>query len=601
MIKKILKLLTPFERKRLLLLLGMMVSSALVEVAGIASIMPFLSLVSNQNIINTNKFLNYFYTLLNFQSVNKFLVFIGSLVLFIIILSNLLIFLSTWGLERFSWMRSHSISLRLLKNYLYQPYKFFINQNTSLLGKNILSEVQTAVKGVIIPLLEIFSKGVVALFILIMLISIEPILAIAMMGSLGFIYLLVYRIIKRRLIIRGKVRSSTNAERFKAVSETFGDIKLLKLRHSEDYFLRRFEKPSLKFARVNANTHVIGLIPKYIIEVIAFGGIIILLIYLLLTGRGLNSFLPVIGVYAFSIYRLLPSIQSIFSSIAQVRYNLKGLDIVYEDMFSFDNINVINFDKSKVPIQFKEELVFKNITFTYPGAKRPTIRDLSFKVEVNTSVAFVGLTGAGKTTIANIILGLLRPDSGCILVDDIEINDENLFLWQMNLGYIPQDIYLQDDTIKRNITFGIPNNQIDMNAVIRAAKIANIHDFIINELPDKYETVIGEKGIRLSGGQRQRIGIARAVYHNPSVLVLDEATSALDNETEREVFEAISNIAKTKTLIIIAHRITTVQNCDVIYVLDNGVIVDKGKYNELLETSETFIRLTGKNRKRAIL
>jgi ATP-binding cassette, subfamily B, bacterial PglK len=594
MIKKVLKLLTALERKRLLMLIGVMIVSAIVEVAGIASIMPFLGLITNPGMVQENKILHYFYTALNFKSTNRYLIFVGVIVLFILIVSNLLVFTTNWGLARFSWMRSHSISSRLLFNYLYQPYKFFLNQNTALLGKNILSEVSLVVKGVFIPFLDILSRGIVAIFIFTMLVIVKPLLALSLIIILGGAYTLTYRIIKHRLNIIGKVRHETNAYRFKAINEAFGDIKLVKLMGYENFFIKRYSLCSVEYAKSNATNNIIELIPKYIVEVLAFGGIIVVVLYLLATGGGLGELLPLIGLYAFSMYRLLPSIQAIFAGTAMIRFNSKALDALYFDMFSFSNTDIYSSNKKIQAIPFKKELKFENVTFIYPEAAKPIIKNLNIKIDINTSVAFVGVTGAGKTTLANIILGLLKPDSGRITVDGTEINDENTPSWQKNLGYIPQDIYLQDDTIKRNITFGIPDQKVNIDSVIQAAKIANIHDFIENQLPDKYDTIVGERGVRLSGGQKQRIGIARAIYSNPGVLVLDEATSALDGATEKDVFKAIENIAKTKTLIIIAHRLTTIQDCDVIYVMDNGNMVGEGTYNDLMESNKYFRKIAGK-------
>jgi len=593
MIKKIFKILAPIERKRLYIIFGVMFFSAIIEVAGIASILPFLSLITNPDLIQDNRFLKYFYENMNFQNVDRYLIFIGVVVLIILIVSNALVFLTQWGLARFSWMRNHSISLRLLRKYIHQPYKFFLNQNTSLLGKNILSEVQLVVKGIIVPILEIFSRGIVAIFIIAMLVIVEPVLVLALIFVLGGAYALTYRLIKTRLNIRGEKRFQANAQRYKAVNEAFGDIKQVKLMGFEKFFLKRFSKPSSEFAQHNASAQIIGRIPRYIIEIIAFGGIIVVVLYFLATGKGLEEFLPIIGLYAFSTYRLLPALQSIFAGTATMRFNLKSLNALYEDIYSFKDDKDINISEIKKmdPIPFTNELILENITFSYPESKKPILKDLNIKINANTSVAFAGSTGAGKTTIANIILGLLKPDTGRIFVDRTEVNDKNLSSWQQNLGYIPQDIYLQDDTVIHNITFGIPDDKIDMSSVIEAAKIANIHDFVMEQLPSKYDTIVGEKGVRLSGGQKQRIGIARAVYHDPGVLVLDEATSALDGVTEKEVFKAIENIAKSKTLIIIAHRLTTIKDCDVIYVLDNGIIVGKGKYEELIKKNNKFRKI----------
>jgi len=591
MIKKILKLLTSRERKRFYMLLVVMIFSAVIEVAGIASILPFLSLISNPETIQTNEILNWLYTRFEFQSTSSFLIFTGIVVLGVLIISNSLVFLTQWGMARFSWMRNYTISRRLLKEYIYQPYIFFLNQNTSILTKNILSEVNVTVTGIIIPLLKIISRGIVAIFIIAMLVAVEPLLALALIVVLGGAYILTYRMIKKRLSAKGKIRYQTNAAKFRAVSEAFGDIKQVKLKFYERFFINRYSKAAIEHARVNASTHIMGTIPHYIMEVIALGGIILVVIYLLARGQGFGDFLPIIGLYAFSTYRMLPAIQQIFEAMAKIRFNIEGLNLLYEELSSLKEIKVDRSSDKIEPIPFKKELSLENVSFSYPEAGKPAINDINVRIETNTSVAFAGVTGAGKTTIANIVLGLLAPDSGRITIDGVEINEDNLKKWQRNLGYIPQDIYLQDDTIKHNITFGIADDKIDMDAVIRAAKIANIHDFIMEELPGKYETVVGERGVRLSGGQRQRIGIARALYHNPEVLVLDEATSALDGATEHEVFEAIENVAKTKTLIMIAHRLTTIQDCDVIYVMHNGKIVGSGRYDELLKSNRSFQKI----------
>lgn len=592
-IRKVLKLLTTRERKRLYMLLGAMTVSALISVVGIASILPFLSLITNQALIQDNKFLNWFYLILNFQSANKFLIFTGAVVLFVLIVSNLLTFLTDWGLFRFSWARDFTMSKRLLERYLYQPYVFFLNQNTSELGKNILTEVQQTVKGVVIPLMQICSNGIVAFLIFTMLVAVEPLLAISVMVIIGGGYAIIYVIIKKKLNKTGKQRFRANAERFKAVDEAFGGIKQLKLLGCEEVFIKRYSKPCSDYVRHNATNQIISEIPRYIMEIFAFGGMIIVVIFLLATDRGFQEVLPLMGFFAFAAYRLMPALQKIFTSIASIRFNTASLNALYQDMYSFNNqLSQTTSCRQKYPIlHLQKDLTLKEITFSYPGTTIPVIDNLNIKIDTNTSVAFVGVTGTGKTTIVDIILGLLRPDSGNILVDGLEITDENLPSWQKNLGYIPQDIFLQDDTVTRNIAYGVHYEDIDMEAVERAASIANIHDFVMEGLPNGYQTIVGERGVRLSGGQRQRIGIARALYHDPEVLVLDEATSALDGATEKAVFAAIQNIAKTKTFVIIAHRLTTVKNCDVIYVLEEGKIVGQGKYEELMKSNKVFRKM----------
>ena len=595
MIKKIFKLLTKQERKRLYMLFGAMVISAIIEVAGVASILPFLSLITNPGLIQSNNILKSLYASFNFHSNNRFLIFVGAIVLVILIVSNILALLMRWAVARFSNMRTYTISRSLLINYLYQPYIFFLNHNSSSLGKDILSEVERAVNYGLLSLLDIFSRGIVALFIFAMLVAVNPILALSLIVVLGGAYLLIYKLIKQKLYNIGKKNYDANTERYKTLDETFGDIRLIKLKGSENYFINSYSKPSIEIAKINASYTLVTQTPRYILEIIAFGGIIIIVLYLLATGKGFQDFLPLIGLYAFAILRLLPSLQAILASAASIRFAAKSIDSLYETMRTFNNEQYLSSaGNEKIErLLLKKEFRLESVTFSYPKTNEPVINDLNLKVAVNSSVALVGVTGAGKTTIANIILGLLKPNTGRILVDGIEVTDENLSNWQRNLGYIPQDIYLQDDTVTRNIAFGIPDNNIDLDIVGHVAKIANIHNFIVEQLPEGYQTIVGERGVRLSGGQRQRIGIARALYNDPGVLVLDEATSALDGATEREVFTAIQNIAKTKTLIIIAHRLTTIKECDVIYVLKNGSITGIGKYEELIETNDNFRKIAG--------
>ena len=592
-IKKILSLLTKQERKRLYMLIGVMTVSALLEVMSIVLIFPFLSLVADPSAIENNRIINWFYNSLNFQSPNRFLIFIGIVVLFILILSNILVLLTNWSLYRFCWMRNYTISKRLLARYLSQPYIFFLNQNTSSLSKNILSEVFIFITGVLFPLMQILSGAIVALFILAILIAADPVLAILVTIVLGGAYIFIYKMVKKKLQDIGEHRLKANTECYKVVDEAFGGIKVLKLLGREDFFTKSYSKPAAEFARHNTTNQIISIFPRYIMEIFAFGGIMGVILYLLATARSFQGVLPLVGLFAFAAYKLMPALQKIFASVATLRFSMPALDTIYESMHSVKEKSYTSSSYKKIfePLHLKKELTLKEITFSYPGTTVPVIDNLTIKIGVNTSVAFVGETGVGKTTIADIMLSLLMPDRGRILVDAIEITEENLVHWQRNLGYIPQDIYLQDDTVTRNIAFGIPDDSIDLAVVENVAKIANIHNFIVEELRDGYQTIVGERGVRLSGGQRQRIGIARALYHDPGILVLDEATSALDGATEKEVFEAIHNIAQTKTLIIISHRLTVIKECDVIYVLKNGKIVGKGKYDELIETNEYFRKI----------
>jgi ABC-type multidrug transport system fused ATPase/permease subunit len=342
---------------------------------------------------------------------------------------------------------------------------------------------------------------------------------------------------------------------------------------------------------------IISLVPRYTLEILAFGGILIIVLHVLGEERGAGQMVPLLALYSFAGYRLMPAMQNVFVNLAMVRFSLASLDILHADLT--EGLNGADPERLLVkpaniqPLPFTKEFELRDVNFCYFGAQEPVLTGLNLTIPVNSTIGFVGATGSGKTTAVDIILGLLTPLSGKLLADGIEINEHNLARWQRNLGYVPQNIYLCDDTLTRNIAFGVPESEIDMEAVVRAARIANLDDFVKNELPEGYETVIGERGVRLSGGQRQRIGIARALYHDPAVLILDEATSALDGITEEAVMDAIRNLSRKKTIVMIAHRLTTVKDSDLIYILEHGKIVEYGSYNDLQISSEWFRTASG--------
>jgi ABC-type multidrug transport system fused ATPase/permease subunit len=406
---------------------------------------------------------------------------------------------------------------------------------------------------------------------------------------LGGAYLVIYTTVRKKLGRIGKERVEAGRQLFQIAGEAFGGIKDVKILGKEQDFIKQFSAPSLLYSNHMATKHIIGILPKYALETVAFGGILLIILYLLVLERDISQVLPLLGLYAVAIYRLMPALQQIFQSVTKIRFHLAALDVLYKDVhYQPGEAPMRHIDRDNIkPLPFRRKLELRDITFRYPGAKAPVFEDFNLTIDANSSVAFVGATGSGKTTTVDIILGLIRPERGRLLVDDAEIGDGNLANWQKNLGYVPQHIYLFDKSVARNIAFGVPEDKIDRAAVERAAKVADIHDFIL-EMPDGYDTMVGERGVKLSGGQRQRIGIARALYHDPEVLILDEATSALDGVTEENVFAAVDALAGSKTIVMIAHRISTVRNCDVIYLLDRGRVIAQGSYEELLASSPQF-------------
>ena len=592
-VRKVYALLSRRERIQIYWILPAITMMALMQVGSIVSIFPFFNLVTDPSSIQTNKYASWAYETLNFQSDTGFLIFTGLVALFIIVVSNAFTAYTTWLLLRFSWGTYHSLSERLLTNYLYKPYVFFLNRNSSDLGKNVLEEVSQVVRGLLVPGMQMLAKGVVAIFILALLVVVNPWIALGAFGLLGSAYALIFVFVRRKLSSLGKARVKANKARFHASVEALAGVKEIKLLGKETVFIQRYAKPSKRYTSVTATTAVIGSLPSYALEAVAFGGILILVLYMLAQGRDVTGLIPLLAMYGLAIYRLMPALQQIFTSIASIKANTASLDVIYEDLLG-ESAQIIEKKKQQSdrrnikPLPFTQKLELRDIHFQYPESERMLFQGFNLEIKPNTSVAFVGSTGSGKTTTVDIILGLLKPEKGQLLIDGQEITEKNLAAWQMNIGYVPQSIYLNDDTVAHNIAFGVPAKQVDFEAVERAAKLANIHDFVVNDMPQGYDTFVGERGIRLSGGQRQRLGIARALYHNPSMLVLDEATSALDGVTEEAIFHAVNDIGKSKTVIMIAHRISTVRECDVIYVLDRGRIAAQGTYDELMATSEHF-------------
>jgi ATP-binding cassette, subfamily B, bacterial PglK len=597
-IRKLFDLLDRRDRLQLYVLLVVLLVVAVVEMAGIASIMPFMAVVTNPDVIHSNRWLNAVYTRLGFQSDTAFLTFTGLLVLVLLVFSNAVKALSIWLTLRYHNKLNYTIARRLLARYMARPYAFFLNRNTAELGKNILGEVRTVISGVLSPGTDIISSALVCLAILTLLIVVDPLVALGIAVVLGGSYATVYLLARRKLSKIGEEQVQLNAERFKSAGEGLSGIKDLKVLGRETTFLQRFAVVARRHARNNVVAGVISQLPRFALELIAFGGILLVVLHLIGRGQAAVEMVPLLALYAFAGYRLMPALQKLFSAVTNLRFSVAALDVVHADLVRTRDERVdpeaqLAAATQAAPLPFEQRLELRDLSFRYEGAEEPSLRGLSLVIRPNTSVGLVGPTGCGKTTTVDLILGLLAPSGGQILVDGVEVAGENVAGWQKNLGYVPQHIYISDDTIARNIAFGVPDEQIDMDAVRKAAQIANLAEFVETELPQGYETGIGERGVRLSGGQRQRIGIARALYRDPAVLVLDEATSALDGITEESVMDAVRTLLKKKTIIMIAHRLTTVKECDVIYQLDHGSILAKGSYDQLMAESRWFRSAAG--------
>lgn len=597
MLKKFIALLTQPERCSAVLLMCMILVMTFIEMLGVASILPFMAVLTNQELVQTNAALNTAFTIsgnIGIQTTEQFLLALGVLVFVLLITSLTFKALTTYVQIRFAMMREYSIGKRLVESYLHQPYSWFLNQHSSDLGKTILSEVRVVIDYGLIPLITIMAQGAAALALMILMLAVDTLLALSVGVTLGLAYAVIFAVVNFRLKSLGQLRIQANQERFALVNEAFCAVKEVKVGGLEKAYIRRFTKPSKIYAKAQATAIVIGQLPRFVIEAIAFGAVLLVIIYFMEKSGSLVAALPVIALYIFAGYRLIPALQQIYGAFTQLRFASPALDALHKDI---SRIQVLNVEQSQItPLPLNQDIFLNNISYRYPNALQSALKGIHLKILANSKVGLVGVTGSGKTTTIDVILGLLEPQEGRISVDSQLITDTNRRQWQRTIGYVPQHFYLIDNSVAANIAFGVNATDIDQQAVERAAKIANLHDFVMNELPQGYATVVGERGARLSGGQRQRIAIARALYHKPRVLILDEATSALDNLTEQVVMEAISNLGSGITIILIAHRLSTVRQCDQIYLLEHGEIKDSGTYDQLITNSKQFAAMFRNNK-----
>ena len=602
MINKLFDLLSPPERKRAGWLMVMILMMAALDMLGVASILPFMAVLANPDIVQTNAFLKTafeMWSVVGVTTAQEFLFALGILVFVLLVFSLAFKALTTYVQTRFTQMREYSLGKRLVESYLHQPYSWFLNRHSADLGKTILSEVSAVINGGMVPLMNLIAQAAVTFALLILLLLIDPLLALSVGVALGIAYGVIFKIMSGWLKRLGQERVKANQARFTAVSEAFGAAKEVKVGGLEQAYIGRFAKPAEVYARGQATAQVISQLPRFFLEAIAFGGMLLVMLYLMAQSGSFAAALPIIALYAFAGYRLMPALQQIYGAFTQLRFAGPALNALHADLMGLtadDSQGSQNSQQSNLrlmPLPLNQNIALNNLVFSYPNAPQPALKGINLVIPAHSTVGFVGATGSGKTTTVDVILGLLEPQEGSLSIDGHVISATNRRQWQRSIGYVPQHIYLSDDSVSANIAFGVDINDIDQQAVERAAKIANLHELVTSDLTDGYSTTVGERGVRLSGGQRQRIGIARALYHNPKVLILDEATSALDNLTEQAVMEAVNNLGHEITIILIAHRLSTVRQCDQIYLLERGEVKANGTYNDLTKTSERFAAMTG--------
>ena len=561
-IKKFVYLLNHKERKQAILLLLMVVVMALLDTIGVASIMPFVAVLTNASLIETNFFLKtlfQFSNLFGVETSQEFLFALGIAVFLLLVISISFKAATIYFQTLFITKLQHSTEKRLVEGYINQPYSWFLNKHSADLGKNILSEVSTVISNGFNPLIDLISKSLICLTLVTLLFFVNIKLTLIVSFIFGLSYLLIYLSLRKFITRIGHERIKSNKLRFTAVSEIFGAIKEIKAGGLEKIFINQFSKPSRDFALYQAYSKIISQMPRYALEIIAFGGILLTILYLMMKNNSFIDALPIIALYTFAGYRLMPAIQQVYLSFTKLRFIGPAIDVIYNDRKHLQT-SVTNNEKNNIKLE--NNITLNNINYNYPNSPKTSLKNIDINIPAYSKVGIVGATGSGKTTLVDIIINLLKAQNGTLSVDGEMITEENRRAWQRSIGYVPQNIFLVDDTIAANIAFGVNKKDINYEKIEFAAKIANLDEFIKYELPQKYKTVIGEKGVRLSGGQRQRIGIARALYREAKVILFDEATNQLDTNTESLIVQSINNLDKEITIILIAHQLSTLKDCD---------------------------------------
>jgi ABC-type multidrug transport system fused ATPase/permease subunit len=584
-------LLNGRRRKQFWLLLVAMFLSSLLNLFGVALILPFLSLLSAPDLLETSERLAVVARVLGTEDHLVVLNLLGMGVFVFIVMALLTQAGTIFWTEKFSRNLAHSLATRRLEIYLAQPYEWFLTQHSAELSKSLLDEVNQVVQSSIQPALRVVANGFIFVTLIGLLLAIEPLGALVMAGALGSAFLAVFFSVSTRLRNMGIARKAANRERFQVANEVLQGIKEVKIMGLETTYMARFFRPSKKIAHVQARVAVIGELPRIGVEALTFGGMMLFTLFLLQTrGAGVGDIVPVLGAFAVAGIRLMPTAQILFRDVSKMRFGEAALRSLEDDLrheTAPRPFFVPTGTPDVPPLPFRRAIRLEDVTYSYPEAHRPSIENMSLTIPAGAAVGLVGSTGAGKTTVTDLLLGLVRPQTGRVTVDGQTLDATNMKAWQLNIGYVPQTIRLVDDSIAGNIARGAPGQPLDLAAVERAARLAKLHDFVTT-LPDGYDTNVGDAGVKLSGGQLQRVGIARALMRDPSVVVFDEATSALDPLTEKAVLDSLRDLHGSKTLILISHRLKTLGFCDTIFVLDHGRLVDSGDFASLEARRSSF-------------
>ena len=579
--KKLGKLWNLFERQQKIAslhLLFIMSIGMTLEIFGVALILPAFGILLQDDLAASYPQINQLIVLMGEPSGSD-LIIIGILfIILIYVVKNFFLAFQFWKQASFSFQILREFSQKLLTVYLIQSYSFHTQRNSAILIRNITNEIELMAGSVITPLSILISELLVVLGVTAFLFYIEPFglsitVSVILLSSLFYNFLTKGRIAKW-----GQLRQVHSGYRFQFMKEALTGIKDLKILGRESFYLNLFQTHNDAYASIAKKHTTMQQIPRLWLEILAISGLSTLVIVLLSQGESNTQILAISAVFAVAAFRLLPSVNRIIGAIQSLRYGWPVIETLHKEFNLPDQFNFLAPTKKLI---FEKKIEFRNVSYKYQGEDKKAIDDVSFDISLGESIGIIGPSGSGKTTLIDLILGLLKPTVGKIEIDDINLHN-NLRGWQDNIGYVPQNIFLSDNSLRRNIAFGIKDKDINKDRLLKVIEETQLGS-VVDNLKEGLETSIGEAGVRLSGGQRQRIGIARALYHNPSVLVMDEATSALDSETDLAVQQAINKLKGKKTIIIIAHRLSTVENCDRLLRLENGIIHSMGPSKEMLK------------------
>jgi len=583
--RKIWLLLLPKERQKMIMLLLATIVMAIFEVIGVGIILPFIAVLTDASALETQPLLRGYINLLGIKDPRSGQIAVGVAALVLIIAGMFVRALVTYMQFRFALMRGYTLSSRLLHGYLSQNYIWHVSRNSSEMSTSILSEVDMVVRESILPAVLLVSNLLVVLLIGGLIFFVSPVVAISMLVLLLVVYLGVFFILRSRITQIGEARSACNRKRFSSIKDITSGFKELKILGIELQSLQQFRKPAEEMAMHQTMSQVYARLPRFAVEGTIYSVFILTSMIMVSAGdTQIEDQLPLLGLLGMAALRMFPALQMFYQQLNLLRFSAPALERLLKNL---QEAKTRPLRSPPAPLPLHESIVLKDVYFTYPGAGRTGLDGINLTIPKRSTIGLVGGTGAGKTTLVDILLGLLTPDDGEIQIDSKLLADDTIRAWQRNIGYVPQQIFLMDTSVAANIAFG-GDHPIDMRHIERAAKAAQLHEFITSELSEGYDTLVGESGVRLSGGQRQRLGIARALYRDPEVLFLDEATSALDNLTEKAVIKAVEGLSGKKTIVMIAHRLSTVRNCDQIVFMQRGRITAMGTYDQLIEENADF-------------